>query len=187
VESLPQPTPEAMEAARLAAVVVVPEKKWLQYVTFAAVAIPVLAFFAFWDFEPAAAPVATVDGKTIALIPPNEVPKASDDLTTTIDLIDKYPQDPRGHMFRGIYFLEHKQLGDAERELRAALEHPEILKRDMPADVEIMVRMTLAIVLDGRGKHPDAVRIAQPICGKDLGGADYEFRTWFIRTHACPA
>ena len=184
--ALPAPAPEAMEVARLAAAPVVRENRLLQYLTFAAVAIPVLAFAAFWKFEPASPAAAEVGGgKTIALIPASEVPKPSDDLTNTVELIEKYPQDPRGHLFRGIYFLEHKQLGDAERELRSALDHPEILKRDLPADVEIMVRMTLSIVLANRGKRPDAMRIAEPICGKSLGGADQEFRLMFQRASVC--
>ncbi len=55
------------------------------------------------------------------LIPPGEIPKNVDALKAeSMALVDKYPRDPRAHLFRGLYLLEQHDVSGAEPYFRDA-------------------------------------------------------------------
>jgi rhomboid protease GluP len=55
------------------------------------------------------------------LIPPGEIPKDVDALQAgSMALVDKYPKDPRAHLFRGLYLLEQHDMAGAEPYFRDA-------------------------------------------------------------------
>jgi len=138
-----------------------------------------------FDFSPNPPATITQNGKTIPLIPGNEVPDLMSSLNTSAELVEHYPRDPRSHMFRGLYFMRHDDLGDAERELRMALGEADALKKDMPPDVEQVIRIGLSVTLDRTGHRSEGVAIARPICGKVLSKIDSGFRGMFERAALC--
>src|SRR5258705_9175357 len=106
------------------------------------------------------------------LIPNNEVPKSLEEGSPrSADLLSHYPQDPRAHFYRAVFFLERRDLADAERELRAALAQEQVLGLDNPHGLESSLNMMLAIVLVYEGRLPEAKALAGSACapqGREL-------------------
>ena len=128
----------------------------------------------------AAAPVQEV------LIPPSEVPDFSAAaIERSADLVERYPHDPRAHLLRGTYFLHHHDLADAERQLRAALNERDILANDLQPQVEEITRATLALVLVGEGRKPEALVMAAPVCTKRPTRVLEEMRKYLDQAALC--
>jgi hypothetical protein len=144
----------------------------------------VLALLGGWYF---AFGPGSFNAEKLGLIPDSQIPKPDADLSFTADLVERFPNDPRAHFFRGVYFLEKKDLSDAERELRTALTtRPEYLERGLGGGhIEQAVRMGLAIILVAHGRRSEAVGLAQQVCGQDLSGPYSRFRDMFLRTGIC--
>ena len=54
-------------------------------------------------------------------IPPEQIPKDVESMKAdSLSLVDKYPKDPRAHLFRGLYLLEQNDVADAEPYFRDA-------------------------------------------------------------------
>jgi rhomboid protease GluP len=66
-----------------------------------------------WAFAASSHTFAQYARPGLDLIPPEEMPKNVDDLKAgSMALVDKYPKDPRAHLFRGLYLLElHDEAG----------------------------------------------------------------------------
>jgi rhomboid protease GluP len=108
----------------------------------------------------------------IVLMPASEVPKTlADGAPRSADLVDRYPQDPRAHFYRAVFFLQSKDLADAERELRAALAQANLFAVDNPFGLKSSLNMMLAIVLVFEGRMPEAKAMAASACapqGREL-------------------
>ena len=81
----------------------------------------------------------------------------------SLDLVDKYPKDPRAHMFRGLYLLEQAHVADAEPYFRDAAR--------LGADSPVMNRefsdwnlALLAVTLRFQRREDEARSIAAPLC-----------------------
>ncbi len=99
------------------------------------------------------------------MIRPADLPKTNTkDMTgRSYELVQKYPKDPRAQLFRGLYFLEKRNLADAEPYLREALRLGENNPVMTPA-FSNWTRALLALDLDYRGRRPEALTFAQPAC-----------------------
>lgn len=99
------------------------------------------------------------------LMPENEVPRnLQEGSPRSADLVGRYPQDPRAHFYRAVFFLERKDLADAERELRAALTQEQAFGLDNPRGLKSSLNMMLAIVLVYEGRMPEAKAMAGSAC-----------------------
>jgi membrane associated rhomboid family serine protease len=100
----------------------------------------------------------------LAMIQPADMPRSPEDMAArSYDLVQKYPEDPRARFFRGLYFLEKRNLADAEPYLRDALR----LGENSPVMTPYFTNWTramLALDLDMRGRHPEALVFAEPAC-----------------------
>jgi hypothetical protein len=105
-------------------------------------------------------------------MPESEVPGSlQEGSPRSADLVGRYPQDPRAHFYRAVFFLERKDLPDAERELRAALTQQQMLGLDNPPGLKFSLNMMLAIVLVYEGRMPEAKAMADSACapqGREL-------------------
>ena len=97
-------------------------------------------------------------------IPPEQMPKDVEAMKAdSLDLVDKYPKDPRAHMFRGLYLLEQAHVADAEPYFRDAAR--------LGADSPVMNRefsdwnlALLAVTLRFQRREDEARSIAAPLC-----------------------
>ena len=97
-------------------------------------------------------------------IPPEQMPKDVDAMKTdSLALVDKYPKDPRAHMFRGLYLLEQSHVSDAEPYFRDAAR--------LGAESPVMTRefsdwnlALLAVTLRFQRREGEAHTIADPLC-----------------------
>jgi hypothetical protein len=119
-----------------------------------------------------------------ALIRPQDLPKSEADMTArSYELVQEYPKDPRAHLFRGLFFLEKRNLADAEPYLREALR----LGENNPVMTPFFTNWTralLALDLDLRGRRPEALSFARPACGA-LKTRD-RWRTMLKERGLCP-
>jgi rhomboid protease GluP len=108
----------------------------------------------------------------VVLMPESEVPRSlQEGSPRSADLVGRYPQDPRAHFYRAVFFLERKDLADAEHELRAALTQEEVFGLDNPTGLRSSLNMILAIVLVYEGRMPEAKAMASSACapqGREL-------------------
>lgn len=104
-------------------------------------------------------------------IPPEQMPKDVEAMKAdSLALVDKYPKDPRAHIFRGLYLLEQAHVADAEPYFRDAAR--------LGADSPVMNRefsdwnlALLAVTLRFQRREDEARSIAAPLCansGTDL-------------------
>jgi rhomboid protease GluP len=119
------------------------------------------------------------------LMPESEVPRSlKEGSPRSADLVVRYPQDPRAHFYRAVFFLERKDLADAERELRAALTQEQVFGLDNPRGLKSWLNMMLAIVLVFQGRMPEAKAMAGSACapqGREL----HELRTLLEEKGVC--
>ncbi len=105
-------------------------------------------------------------------MPESEVPGSLEEGSPrSADLIARFPQDPRAHFYRAVFFLKQKDLGDAEHELRAALTQEQVFGLDSPPGLQSSLNMMLAIVLVYEGRMPEAKAMADSACapqGREL-------------------
>jgi hypothetical protein len=81
-------------------------------------------------------------------------------------LIQKYPRDPRAHIFRGVYFLDRRDAGDAEPYLRSALAlgaQSPLMTPQMQDWTKALLALDLVIL----GRPDEARTTAAPLCGRD--------------------
>ena len=97
-------------------------------------------------------------------IPPEQIPKDLEAMKSdSMALVDKYPKDPRAHLFRGLYLLEQHDVTDAEPYFRDA--------QRLGADSPVMTRefldwnralLALSVRVQNRGT--EASTIVAPLC-----------------------
>jgi rhomboid protease GluP len=116
-------------------------------------------------------------------IPPEQMPKDVEAMKAdSLDLVDKYPKDPRAHMFRGLYLLEQAHVADAEPYFRDAAR--------LGADSPVMNRefsdwnlALLAVTLRFQRREDEARSIAAPLCAN--AGLDLRTRQTLSITRLC--
>lgn len=99
------------------------------------------------------------------LIPPPEMPRDMAAMRAdSYTLVEKYPKDPRARLFRGLYFLEQRDIADAEPYLRDAMrlgENSPVMTRDFAN----WTRSLLAVSVHALGRPDEARSLAAPLCG----------------------
>jgi rhomboid protease GluP len=98
-----------------------------------------------------------------ALIPQSEMPRSTEEgIERSAELVQHYPDDPRGHLLHAMSYLRLRQLTDAQSEIRLAMaksDQPGI--RDLP-DFRISLRLMLAITMSVQGRIDDAKAVLLP-------------------------
>jgi membrane associated rhomboid family serine protease len=95
------------------------------------------------------------------------------------DLVTRYPKDPRAHLFRAIYFIEHSSLAPAETEVQAAMS---LANSDVAGGpVRTSAQAVLAQLLLARGRTSEAKAMAAEPCRARQG----EVRRMLERTKLC--
>jgi membrane associated rhomboid family serine protease len=98
------------------------------------------------------------------LIPPGEMPKDVAALeATSMALVDKYPKDPRAHLFRGLYLVEQRDVTGAEPYFR------DVVRMDgasqvMSPQMRDWNLALLAFSVHFQHRNEEAKNIAAPLC-----------------------
>jgi len=87
-------------------------------------------------------------------------------------LVEKYPRDPRSHLFRGVYFLDRNDASDAEAYLRNAMTLSEKSAIMSPAFHD-WTQALLALDVRALGRADEAKTIAGSLCAR----SDLDART----------
>jgi len=110
---------------------------------------------------------AVVADAASGLIPETEMPAGFDiGSDRARDLLERYPHDPRAHLFRGFAFLKNdRDLADAEEQLREALRTKDLLAAKLTPDFERTVTVLLALTVAYQNRPDEAVALGGPQCG----------------------
>jgi hypothetical protein len=98
----------------------------------------------------------------------SELPANGDDITSrSFDLVTRYPRDPRAHLFRAIFFIERKNFGSAETEVRTAMS---LAATDVAGGpVRSGAQALMALVMYAQGRESEAKAMAAEPCRAKLG------------------
>ena len=100
-------------------------------------------------------------------IRPADMPKDVETMkTNSYALVEKYPRDPRSHMFRGIYFLQQNDASDAEPYFRSAMALSEKSQIMSPAFHD-WTQALLALDVRALGRPDEAKTVAAPLCKRE--------------------
>jgi rhomboid protease GluP len=140
-----------------------------------------LVFLAFAMTGPAPAAVA----QNSVLVPSAELPRNEEDaIRRSAELVKRWPQDPRSHYLRALYFLEQNDTSDAAEHLRGGIalmrSHADELKPDMGYRME----MTLAAIVRSQGDLAAARGIAAKACAAPET-RDWDMRADLVRRKIC--
>jgi rhomboid protease GluP len=102
-------------------------------------------------------------------IPPENIPADVEAMKAdSYSLVEKYPKDPRVHMFRGLYLLEQRNVADAEPYFRNAAR--------LGATSPVMTRefqdwnlALLALTVRVQNRGEEAKGIVAPLCAHTAG------------------
>lgn len=95
-------------------------------------------------------------------------------------LVDKYPRDPRAHLFRGLYFFGQNDASDAEPHLREALRlGPGMMSQDFLD----WTKALLALDVKALGRGDEATIIVAPLC--HAAGLDARTQAVIAQGHLC--
>jgi rhomboid protease GluP len=102
-------------------------------------------------------------------IPPEKIPADVEAMKAdSYSLVEKYPKDPRAHMFRGLYLLEQRNVADAEPYFRNAAR--------LGATSPVMTRefqdwnlALLALTVRVQNRGEEAKGIVAPLCAHTAG------------------
>jgi rhomboid protease GluP len=101
---------------------------------------------------------------TTQLIPPDKLPKTSADMRAhAVELIARYPHDPRPRFLRAADLLDASDMAGAEREARAGLAEENEWRSTLPAQLGDGLRIVLAIAINGN-RREEALSTARPAC-----------------------
>jgi len=132
---------------------------------FAALAAGFWVAMTAWAFMASTATYVRYAKPGLDYIPPPEMPRDRDAMMAdSFSLVAKYPRDPRAHLFRGLYFLDRRDIADAEPYLRDAMrlgENSPVMTRDF-AD---WTRAMLAFSVRALGRPDEARGLSAPLCG----------------------
>lgn len=117
-------------------------------------------------------------------IPPQDMPQNIDALKAdSLSLVDKYPKDPRAHLFRGLYLLEQRDVADAEPYFREAVRLGET-SPVMTRDFQNWNRALLALTVGVQHRKAEAKTIVAPLCA-DISALDLRTQQTLETTRLC--
>lgn len=96
-------------------------------------------------------------------IPAHEMPK--DTQSGSYALVEKYPKDPRAHLYRGLYFLQQYNLSSAEPYFRKAMK----LGENSPVMTDAFNDWTLALLAASvryQRRSDEAKAMVAPLCAR---------------------
>jgi rhomboid protease GluP len=100
------------------------------------------------------------------LIPPSMVPKTSADIRVhAVELITRYPHDPRPRLMRAADLLDANDLAGAEHEARAALVDESAWQVMLGPQLGDNLRVILALAIND-DRPEEALRTARPACAR---------------------
>jgi rhomboid protease GluP len=122
-----------------------------------------------------------------ALIPQSEVPRTQDDIRRrAADLLARYPQDPRAHVYMGVTMLAQQDYAGAEHQLSIGLQQAQRLSSILGPQLVDAIRSTLATVLLDDGKMQEAKDMARSLCQRAPGNAASDaLRRKLTDNHLC--
>jgi rhomboid protease GluP len=124
--------------------------------------------------------------RSAVLMPQQEIPRNEDEgASRSANLVDRFPHDPRAHLFRALYFLEHRNASDAEHQLRLGLAERDVLTMDLPRQVEKSLQLVLAVVLVIERRKTEAKAIAEPVCHDAVSPQYMKLRALLIAQGVC--
>ena len=98
----------------------------------------------------------------------SELPANGSEITRrSLDLVTRYPKDPRSHLFRAIYFMDKGSFASAETAARAAISLSASDVAGGPVRSGASALMALALYAQGRDKEAKA--LAAESCRAQLG------------------
>jgi rhomboid protease GluP len=101
----------------------------------------------------------------VALIPQEEMPKTpADRQARAAALTERYPGDPRSHLYLGEAAAASGDNAGAEREWRIALADAQRLSAMFGSQLEFVIRTVLALLLADQDRQGEARDIANPVC-----------------------
>ncbi len=99
-----------------------------------------------------------------AMIPAGETPKDTTEWRAqALDLMAKYPRDPRPRYFRAVDLIEAKDMAAAERELRTGLAEQDFWRQTINPEFVKYMQVALAITMAG-DQLTEARAVAKPTC-----------------------
>jgi rhomboid protease GluP len=98
----------------------------------------------------------------------SEMPASTHEMASrSSDFVNRYPKDPRAHLFRAIYFIEQNSLSPAEMEVQTAMS---LAASDVTGGpVRSVAQALLAQLLLARGRYSEAKAMAAEVCRAKLG------------------
>jgi rhomboid protease GluP len=106
------------------------------------------------------------------LIPADKFPPTWAEQRKQADsFVSRYPGDPRGYLLRGMNYMDARDHLRAIADFNKGLEQEELLRTALQPDVEMLLRVNLAISLRVIGQTGPAKAAAQPICETNKSGA----------------
>jgi rhomboid protease GluP len=106
----------------------------------------------------------------VALIPQEEMPKTTADRQArAAALAERYPGDPRSHLYLGEVAAASGDHAGAEREWRIALKDAQGLSAMFGSQLELVIRTVLALLLVEQDRRSEARDIASPVCSTPAG------------------
>jgi rhomboid protease GluP len=108
-------------------------------------------------------PAPVTDRQQQALIPYDEMPRNADDgIARAADLENRYPTDPRSHMYHAMAYLKFNEIPEAQSEFRYALTHAGVLDPEVAEKLRPTVRLLLALTMSVQRRFDDARAVLEP-------------------------
>ena len=137
-----------------------------------------------WAFAASGHTYADYARPGLDYIPPSQMPQDLDNMQAdSLTLVDKYPKDPRAHLFRGLYLLEQRRVPDAEPYFRDA----ERLGETSPAMTREFQDWNLALLaftVRVQNRSAEAHKIVAPLCA-NISGLDLRTQQTLKITKLC--
>jgi rhomboid protease GluP len=137
-----------------------------------------------WAFAASGHTYITYARPGLDFIPPGQMPKNLDKMRAdSLSLVDKYPRDPRAHLFRGLYLLEQRDVADAEpyfRDARRLGEASPVMTREFQDWTLALLALTVRV----QHRNAEASTIVAPLCA-DTPALDLRTRQTLEITKLC--
>jgi rhomboid protease GluP len=121
------------------------------------------------------------------MIPTSLIPKTGQDAERrSADLVQRFPQDPRAHMYYGLTLAARHDYTTAEQELRVGLAQSQQLEWYFGRRLDNTLRAVLAATLSNAGRQPEAKEMARLPCAAPPDDLPNEqVRQSLIAQHLC--
>ena len=137
-----------------------------------------------WAFAAAGDTFTQYARPGLDLIPPGEMPRDVSALeSTSMALVDKYPRDPRAHLFRGLYLLEQHDVAGAEPYFRDVIRMGDSASVMSPQFQDWNLAL-LAFSVHFQQRGQEARDLAAPLCA-NKGGLDRRIRETLETAQLC--